>query len=55
MTEADTGLLLDRIERGDAFAIDPLFARYRTRVRRLVAMRLDQRITDPRRTMDHAL
>ncbi|MEM9657546.1 MAG: sigma-70 family RNA polymerase sigma factor [Planctomycetota bacterium] len=42
---ADSDLLLDRIEAGDEPAIDELFARYRPRLRNLVALRLDPRLS----------
>lgn len=40
----DTAVLLERATQGDARALGALFARYRERVRRLVALRLDARL-----------
>ena len=42
--QMDTDALLTRIEHGEADAMAPLLARYRSRLKRLVSLRMDQRM-----------
>lgn len=43
-TDLDTESLLDRINAGDAVAVDLLLAHFRPRLRNLVSLRLDSRL-----------
>src|SRR5262245_29457747 len=54
----DTDVLLDQAERGDQRARDLLLARYRDRLRRMVALRLDRRLAarvDPSDVLQESL
>ena len=56
--ESDTDELLDRAEAGDVSAVDQLLARHRDRLRQMVAVRIDRRLSvrvDPSDVVQEAL
>lgn len=44
-SESDTDVLLERIAEGDSLAVESLFQRQRSRLRRMVQLHIDQKIT----------